>query len=70
MNARLETDRHPCRAFILSGDKWFIKSVLYQTNKTRRGVIILRRWKANFNESCKPVFHPTNGREAGTATLL
>jgi len=46
------------------------QSVLYQTNETLRDAFILRRWKLNFNGSRKPVFHPTNGREAETATLF
>ncbi len=36
----------------------------------RRDVNILRRWKADFNRSRKPVFHPTNGCEVETATFL
>ncbi len=36
---------------------------LSNKRNTRRGVIILRRWKPDFNGSRKPVFHPTIGRE-------
>ncbi|CAA9430744.1 MAG: hypothetical protein AVDCRST_MAG74-3681, partial [uncultured Pyrinomonadaceae bacterium] len=39
-------------------NRFFIKQT-----ETPRGVIILRRWKPDFNGSRKPVFHPTNGRE-------
>ncbi len=65
----LETDRHPPDIHLF-GDKWLINRFFIKQAETCRGIDILRRWTFNFNQSRKPVFHPTIGREGETATFL
>jgi hypothetical protein len=47
-----ETDRH-LPSIHLFGDKWLINRFFIKQTETRRGVIILRRWRLNFNGRLK-----------------